>query len=142
MTRSLDISRIRVPWSHNWFSDGQGEALAGYATISHEEQDAIRQLSKTKFGTWFELQSAAGGVPRKVKLSWLSHLTATCLFVDRSGMQAEIKTLRELAQDVLSGRAKVIPRPRHPFIERALVAIRGILQGDEPPTPPGKTPQA
>jgi hypothetical protein len=122
--------------------DGQGDALAGYATISQQEQDVIRQLSKTKFGTWFELQSTAGGAPRKVKLSWLSHLTATCLFVDRSGMQAEIKTLRELAQEVLSGRAKVIPRPRHPFIERALVAIRGILQGGEPPTPPGKTPQA
>jgi hypothetical protein len=122
--------------------DEQGDALAGQATISQQEQDVIRQLSKAKFGTWFELQSAAGGAPRKVKLSWLSHLTATCLFVDRSGMQADIKTLRELAQEVLSGRAKVIPRPRHPFIERALVAIRGILQGGEPPTPPGKTPQA
>jgi hypothetical protein len=46
-------------------------------------------------------------------------------------MQAEIKTLQELAQEILSGRAKVIPRPKHPFIERALVSIRKMLQGGE-----------
>ena len=46
-------------------------------------------------------------------------------------MQAEIKTLHELAQEILSGQAKVIPRPKHPFIERALVSIRKMLEGDE-----------
>jgi len=50
-------------------------------------------------------------------------------------MQAEIKTLHELAREILSGQAKVIPRPRHPFIERALVSIRNMLQGDEDAAP-------
>jgi hypothetical protein len=99
--------------------------------ISEQEQEVITRLRKMKFGTWFELASPSGGAPRRIKLSWLSPLTSTCMFVDRSGMQAEIKTLQELAQEILTGRAKVIPRPKHPFIERALVSIRKMLQGDE-----------
>jgi hypothetical protein len=99
--------------------------------ISEQEQEVIARLRKMKFGTWFELASPSGGAPRRIKLSWLSPLTSTCMFVDRSGMQAEIKTLQELAQEILTGRAKVIPRPKHPFIERALVSIRKMLQGDE-----------
>jgi len=112
-------------------SVAQEDNLASRAAISEQEKEIIDQLIKMKFGTWFEFKSATGGVPRRIKLSWLSRLTATCLFVDRSGMQAEIKTLQELAKEILSGHAKVIPRPMHPFIERALVSIRGMLQGGE-----------
>lgn len=113
----------------------QERSLADQAAVSAPEKQVIERLSKIKFGTWFEFNSATGGPPRRIKLSWLSHLTATCLFVDRSGMQAEIKTLHELAREILSGQAKVIPRPRHPFIERALVSIRNMLQGDEDAAP-------
>jgi hypothetical protein len=60
----------------------------------------------------------------------MSLLTSTCMFVDRSGMQAEIKTLRELANEMLAGRARVLPKPDHPFIERALVSIRRVLSQD------------
>jgi hypothetical protein len=107
------------------------DSLAAQGQISEQEQNVIKRLRKMKFGTWFELTSETGGAPRRIKLSWLSPLTSTCMFVDRSGMQAEIKTLQELAQEILSGRAKVIPRPKHPFIERALVSIRKMLQGGE-----------
>jgi hypothetical protein len=101
------------------------------ATISEPEHEVINRLRKMKFGTWFELRSDPGSDPRRIKLSWLSPLTATCMFVDRSGMQAEIKTLHELAREILSGSAKIIPRPKHPFIERALVSIRKMLQRDD-----------
>ena len=107
------------------------DALAAKGEISEQEQEVIQRLRKMKFGTWFEFKSDTGGASRRIKLSWLSPLTSTCMFVDRSGMQAEIKTLRELAHEILSGRAKVIPRPKHPFIERALVSIRKLLQGGE-----------
>jgi hypothetical protein len=96
--------------------------------VSQEEQDLIKRLRKLKQGTWFEIKSDTGVSPRRIKLSWLSPLTATCMFVDRSGIQAEIKTLHELAREILSGRASIISRPKHPFIERALVAIRTMLQ--------------
>jgi hypothetical protein len=119
----------------------QDDAVAGLVGMSPQEQEIIKRLRKMKFGTWFEFQSATGGVARRIKLSWLSPLTATCMFVDRSGMQAEIKTLRELAQEILSGRAKVIPRPKHPFIERALVSIRNMLQGGEETAPSGDRAQ-
>jgi hypothetical protein len=109
------------------------DTLAAQGEISEQEQEIIKRLRKMKFGTWFEFASDTGGGPRRIKLSWLSPLTSTCMFVDRSGMQAEIKTLQELANEILTGRAKVIPRPKHPFIERALVSIRKMLQGGEEP---------
>lgn len=99
------------------------------SAASEQEQDVVNRLRKTKLGTWFELTAEPGGAPRRIKLSWLSPLTSTCMFVDRSGMQAEIKTLNELAQDIIEGRARVIRPPKHPFIERALVSIRKVLKG-------------
>lgn len=102
---------------------------AGEGEFTEKEKEVIARLRKMKLGTWFELTSTTGGAPRRIKLSWLSPVTATCMFVDRSGMQAEIKTLHELAQEILTGRATVIPRPRHPFIERALYFIKKMLQG-------------
>jgi hypothetical protein len=59
----------------------------------------------------------------------MSPLTATCMFVDRAGCRPRSRALRDLAQEILAGRAKVIPRPKHPFIDRALVSIRKMLAG-------------
>jgi hypothetical protein len=89
----------------------------------------VARLRNLRFGTWFELIGDIGAAPRRVKLSWISPLTSTCMFVDRSGMQAEVKSLRDLAGEMLAGRARLIPRPKHPFIDRALVSIRKVLQG-------------
>ena len=99
--------------------------------LSEPESQMIERLRKMRFGTWFELAGATGAPARRIKLSWMSPLTSTCMFVDRSGMQAEIKSLKDLAQEILAGRARVIPRPKHPFIDRALVSIRKMLQGQE-----------
>ncbi len=98
--------------------------------LDEEERAMVERLRKTKFGTWFELTPEGGGRPRRIKLSWMSLLTSTCMFVDRSGMQAELKTLHELAREMLAGRAKIIPRQPHPFIERAMVSIRKVLTQD------------
>ncbi len=100
------------------------------ADLDDEERSMMERLRKTKFGTWFELKGG-DAAPKRVKLSWMSLLTSTCMFVDRAGMQAEVKTLRELAREVLSGQARVIPKQQHPFIERALVSIRKALSQDE-----------
>ncbi len=108
-------------------------STGGDEHLSDQEREMVERLRKIRFGTWFEFTDTGGGPPRRIKLSWMSPLTSTCMFVDRSGMQAEIKSLRDLAHEVLDGRARVIPRPKHPFIDRALVSIRKILQvGDEP----------
>jgi hypothetical protein len=100
-------------------------------SLSDEERAMIERLRKLKFGTWFEFTGDDGATTKRIKLSWMSLLTSTCMFVDRSGMQAEIKTLGELAQEILSGRARVIPKQQHPFIERALVSVRKVLSQAE-----------
>jgi hypothetical protein len=97
---------------------------------SERQQAMIARLREMKLGTWFELAPSPGRPPRRIKLSWLSPLTSTCMFVDRSGMQAEIKTLQEVAEELLAGRAEVIAPPRHPFIERALLSVRKVLRGE------------
>jgi hypothetical protein len=94
--------------------------------LGDDERAMIERLRKTKYGTWFELTDDKGTFKR-VKLSWMSVLTSTCMFVDRAGIQAEVKTLRELAREVLSGQARVIAKQPHPFIDRALVSIRKAL---------------
>jgi hypothetical protein len=99
--------------------------------LTEPERQMVERLRRMRFGTWFEFMAAQGIPARRIKLSWMSPLTSTCMFVDRAGMQAEVKSLRDLAQEILAGRAKVIPKPKHPFIDRALVSIRKMLQGVE-----------
>jgi len=107
-------------------------STSGDEDLSEPERQMVERLRKMRFGTWFEFTDAPEGQPRRIKLSWMSPLTSTCMFVDRSGMQAEIKSLRDLAREILDGRARVIPRPKHPFIDRALVSIRKMLQVGDP----------
>jgi hypothetical protein len=96
--------------------------------IPEQEQAMMEKLRKIQFGTWFEVADNHGGEPRKVKLSWLSPLTASCMFVDRAGVQTAIKPLRTLAQEILSGESKILEDSSDPFVERTLHAIRRMLQ--------------
>jgi hypothetical protein len=95
-------------------------------TLSPAETKMLERLHQLKFGTWFAFPGPDG--VRKLKLSWLSPLTATCMFVDRSGIQAEVKPLVEVARAMVAGRIKLIARPQHQFVQRALLAIRRRLQ--------------
>ena len=61
-------------------------------------------------------------------LLWLSPLTATCMFVDKNGAQAQIKSLSATARMMVSGEAKIIPKPKQQFVERAMLAIKNTLQ--------------
>jgi hypothetical protein len=96
--------------------------------IPEQEQAMMEKLRKIQFGTWFEVADSRGGEPRKVKLSWLSPLTASCMFVDRAGVQTAIKPLRTLAQEILSGKSRILEDSSDPFVERTLHAIRRMLQ--------------
>jgi hypothetical protein len=96
--------------------------------IPDDEADMMEKLRKIQFGTWFEIVDGRGGEPRKVKLSWLSPLTASCMFVDRAGVQTAIKPLRTLAQEILSGESRILEESGDPFVERTLHAIRRMLQ--------------
>ncbi len=101
---------------------------SGEEEIPEEEEAMMEKLRKIQFGTWFEVADGHGGERRKVKLSWLSPLTASCMFVDRAGVQTAIKPLRTLAQEILSGESKILEDSSDPFVERTLHAIRRMLQ--------------
>lgn len=75
-------------------------------------QAMIDELRETKSGTWFELDSPLGdGSGRRIQLSWISPLTSTYLFVDEAGAKTEMRGLKDLAQAMLSGRARVVEAP-------------------------------
>jgi hypothetical protein len=96
--------------------------------IPEDEQAMMEKLRKIKFGTWFEIRDSQSGELQKVKLSWLSPLTASCMFVDRAGVQTAIKPLRTLAQEILKGESTILEDSSDPFVERTLHAIRRMLQ--------------
>ena len=104
------------------------QEATGEDEIPEEEEAMMEKLRKIQFGTWFEVADTHGGERRKVKLSWLSPLTASCMFVDRAGVQTAIKPLRTLAQEILSGESKILEDSSDPFVERTLHAIRRMLQ--------------
>ena len=106
----------------------QAEEASAEEEIPEEEEAMMEKLRKIQFGTWFEVADSHGGERRKVKLSWLSPLTASCMFVDRAGVQTAIKPLRTLAQEILSGESKILEDSSDPFVERTLHAIRRMLQ--------------
>jgi hypothetical protein len=96
--------------------------------ISDDEEAMMEKLRKIRFGTWFEIPDTQTGNTHKVKLSWLSPLTASCMFVDRAGVQTAIKPLRTLAQEILRGESTILEDSSDPFVERTLHAIRRMLQ--------------
>jgi len=96
--------------------------------LSQRESEMLGKLRKLEFGTWFEFKGEGDAPPRRLKLSWLSPQTSTGMFVDRSGLQAEVKHLVELSHMLISGQARVIPQPKHPFVERALLVVKRTLQ--------------
>ena len=132
--QSRDLERAEVPVSqtHGFPSGSSAPNLTSTRALdedlSEPEREMVERLGKMRFGTWFEFTGTADSPPRRIKLSWVSPLTSTCMFVNRAGMQAETKSLRDLAQEILAGGARVIPRPKHPFIDRALVSIHKILE--------------
>ena len=96
--------------------------------IPAEEEAMMEKLRNIQFGTWFEVSNSPKGEVQKVKLSWLSPLTSSCMFVDRAGVQTAIKPLRALAQEILAGKSKILEDSNDPFVERTLHAIRRMLQ--------------
>lgn len=104
----------------------------------HEEEEEkipvevlsmMGNLRKVEYGTWFEIPNLIGPHETlRVKFSWLSPLTQSCMFVDRAGVQVAIKPLHELAQEILNSQSKIIEDSNVPFVERTFRAIKRMLQ--------------
>ena len=92
------------------------------------QEAMLKRLREVKFGTWFEFRDHDTGKPLRLRLSWFSPQTTTCMFVDSSGVQAALISMPELAKEIIGGRAKLIEGTKKPFVERALKSIRNMLQ--------------
>ncbi len=104
------------------------ETTSDEEEIPEAERVMMNKIREVKFGTWFEIAGNKPGTIKRVRLSWLSPLTSTCMFVDRAGIQTAIKPLRLLAQELIDGRAKLIEESSDPFVERTLHAIKRMLK--------------
>ena len=88
----------------------------------------VAKLRLMAFGTWFELKLKGETEFVKRKLSWFSPLTGRCLFVNNQGSIAEEIYIEELAQSMVSGRARVFEARKKSLIDRAFSAIFGRLK--------------
>jgi hypothetical protein len=94
--------------------------------LTPAQQDKIAKLKGIPFGTWFEFIEESRA-PRRLKLSWRSTITEKFMFVDQMGVKAAVVSMRELADCLIDGKARVIAEEKKPFVDRALHAIHRML---------------
>jgi len=94
--------------------------------LTPAQRDAIAKLKGIAFGTWFEFIEESRA-PRRAKLSWRSTITEKFMFVDQMGVKAAVISMRELADGLINGTARIIQEEKKPFVDRALHAIHRML---------------
>lgn len=110
--------------------------------ITREEQRLIDEFRDLPYGTWVEFAANGDSLPRRLKLSWFSPVTGTCMFVDTFGRKAETKPIRSVTADIMAKRAKIIRQSTQPFFERALQSILEMLRIPPKPAPGPHEPMA
>ncbi len=117
-------------------SEKRGSAYAVDADEFDQEEEPvddekvaakIEKLKSIPSGTWFDLVEENGDTNR-VKMSWFNPVTANFLFVNQKGVKAGVKSLRQLAEDMVSGQARIIEHSTEPFFDRSFKAIRNLLE--------------
>ena len=83
--------------------------------------DATNQVKRLTTGTWIEFREA-DGKPMRAKLSWISPITNTYLFTDRTGLKAGNYNIEELAELIRGARARVVDN-RTPLMDRAVSSV-------------------
>lgn len=97
-------------------------------TLDPEEKRTLERLKTLPFGTWFEFVRSPGGETVRRKLAWYSTLTGRCLFVNQRGARCDERTLEQLARDMQSGAARLVPVEQESLIDRAWNAITSALR--------------
>ena len=87
----------------------------------------ISKLKSLPSGTWFDLVCEDGKTNR-VKMSWFNPVTANFLFVDQKGVKAGVRSLNQLASDLVTSQATIIEHTDEPFFDRSMKAIRNLLE--------------
>lgn len=88
----------------------------------------VEQLRNARLGTAFEFPGPNKREKLRVKLSWYSPKTSYYIFVNQSGIQVAVKSLRTLAKEMERGESRIVQQERKPFMERALQSIHSLLE--------------
>jgi hypothetical protein len=131
---SLDFSNVTIK---NPFGDGDIEVeeislsdLPGLGTGSASNADPAlednfsRTVKKLKTGDWIEFRDAAQ--PQQARLSYISPLEGTYLFVNRRGDKVGEYSLSQLALELRTTRAVLLEEV--PLIDRAMSSLVGALK--------------
>jgi hypothetical protein len=103
------------------------EPVKRESQLTARAQALIRELQQVEFGTWFEF--VQGKDTLTLKLSWFSPTTHNYMFVDHSGQRVAVKPIRQLANEMEQGLARIVaPERSAPLVDRALGAIYRVLQ--------------
>jgi hypothetical protein len=95
--------------------------------LTAAQQAAIDKLKNVPFGTWFEFYSPDRAAAQRAKLSWRSTISEKFMFVDQMGVKAAVISMRDLADFIIEGRARIMQEEKKPFVDRALHAIHRML---------------
>jgi len=96
----------------------------------HDSEAIETQINKLRDvapGTWFNLINEDGEII-KVKMSWFNPVTANFLFVNQTGVKTAVKSIRQLAIEIIEEKAEMLERSNIPFIDRSFRAIKSLLE--------------
>ncbi|MBT8438701.1 MAG: DUF1631 domain-containing protein, partial [Gammaproteobacteria bacterium] len=105
----------------------EDDKVSDQAHNSEVIEDQMNQLREVAPGTWFNLINEEGE-SIKVKMSWFNPVTANFLFVNQTGVKTAVKSIRQLAIEIIEEKAEVLERSNIPFIDRSFKAIKSLLE--------------
>lgn len=97
--------------------------------LTADEQAHLQRLRTLPFGTWLEF-TEDGHVVRR-RMSWLSPVTGSVLFVNQRGQRVGESTLDALARQMAAGSARVVTASEGRLVDRAwraaLESLRALV---------------
>jgi hypothetical protein len=105
----------------------EDDKFTGQAHDTEVIEDQMNKLREVTSGTWFNLMNEEGEII-KVKMSWFNPVTANFLFVNQTGVKTAVKSIRQLAIEIIEEKAEILERSNIPFIDRSFQAIKSLLE--------------
>jgi len=111
-------------------------ATTAPAQIPHvgaRDRQIQAQLGARARGAWLDFVVAGDGTSARRKLAWIEHVGEQCLLLNQRGARVGEPALAWIAQEIRSGRARVVARESENVVDRALrAAYRGAGQQSTP----------
>lgn len=76
-------------------------------SLAPDEAQNLERLKAMPFGTWLAVSGAKPGEHLRLRLSWFSTLTGSCLLTNQRGLRVDERGLDQLARELASGHLRV-----------------------------------